>query len=171
MKTVLRMLIATGLLGMATVARATTVSEPLDTADFSSNPIFPDSLPSGTDLVNGLLSEGDMLDAFQFSGLTPGYQRTFDWTLNAQPGASITILFLNSTFDVLGSSNTSGTLNVIVPLDGIVMVWAGLEQASQGISSYNVSLQPVPEPATYGGVGIGLLVMAAGWNARLKKKA
>jgi hypothetical protein len=165
------MLIATGLLGLATTARATTMSEPLDTADFSSNPALPDSLPAGTDLVNGLLSTGDMLDAFRFTGLTPGDLRTFDWTLNPQAGSSITILFLNSAFNVLGGSDTSGTLNVIVPLDGLITVWVGLDQAAQGVSSYNVSLQPIPEPASFGGVGIGLVVLAAGWNARLKRKA
>ena len=161
------LMLSTCLSGMATAAHASTVSEP---PDFSNSLASPTLLPDGTDTVNGTVTTGsDPLDAFQFSGLTPGASLTLNINIVdafAPPPSIISIYSSGNT--LLGSQNGgSGSVSVVVPRDGILLV--GAAAGAETVGTYSVGFTSgVPEPGTFTGVGLGL---AAAALARRRRKA
>jgi hypothetical protein len=157
-----RTLLATTCLTVACSASAVagTIFEGVAPAP-SDFPNFPNgyALPGGTTLVIGDNSGGDA-DYFEFFGLGAG---TF-MLIGEGSGSFFLDVFSDSgSFITEGFFSSSGT----IPNDGKLVV--GVFAAEEIGGSYAISLatQPaVPEPATFGGVGVALAAGALAWRRK-----
>jgi len=165
--------------GASAVAGTITEGTAPATADFSGSPTGF-LLPVGTTLVNGIVggnlpNEGgtDFADFFEFQGLTAGGSYTLTGLATASE-SGVRLAYFTSGPTTLGNMDIGEAAgspllqNFIAPADGDVVVKL-FPNHEGGLANggYSVGLSAgTPEPATLGGVGLGLGAIALAWRRR-----